>query len=152
MVAEDHADSKKNARKIYQIIRHRLLTTTSSHNLLPVIYVLDSVLKNVKGHYIALVQEDAVNWMPEIYDKLNDDVQQRSKLQKVWRTWNEFKLFDEASWKAMGRCFSADTAGNRKIGLVTTTTTRGMPAVAGISRTVRIRLFFFLNCWHNAHE
>ena len=119
IIAGDHADSKSSAQAIYMIIRKRLLST-SRDNMLPLVYVLDSILKNVKGFYVDLAQDDAASWMPTVHDKLQDN--QRAKLKKVWQTWNEFNLFSTDAWKAMGNCFSQ---------------TSGKSSAAGIPRSVR---------------
>jgi hypothetical protein len=126
MVAEDHADSALSAKALYEIIRERMLHT-STENMLPLVYVLDSILKNAKGHYITVVEKDAANWMPVVYKRLPDP--QRAKLEKVWRTWNEFKVFNPESWKSMGACFDSRLS-DKAIGSSTA-------KVAGISRTVR---------------
>ena len=96
--------------------------------MLPLVYVLDSILKNVKGFYIDMVQEDAAEWMPKVYEKLQDA--QRAKLKKVWETWDKFSLFSSDAWKNMGRCFDNQSSGK---GLVGTS----LSTVAGIARTVR---------------
>jgi pre-mRNA cleavage complex 2 protein Pcf11 len=133
MVAEDHADSKSSAKAVYKAIRQKLLTT-SRENMLPLVYVLDSILKNAKGAYIAIVEDDAASWIPIVYRKLQDD--QRAKLQKVWKTWDECNIFSPARWKEMGSCFDERTTGSDK------TIGSSAAKVAGISRTVRIYTFF----------
>ena len=87
MIAEDYKDSVPSATKLYAILRHRLLSCKGSEKL-PVIYVLDSVLKNCRGAYVSIVEQDAASWMAVVYNQL--DAPQQVKLQKVWRTWNEF--------------------------------------------------------------
>jgi pre-mRNA cleavage complex 2 protein Pcf11 len=127
MVAEDHADTKASAKAIYDIIRKRIMST-SRDNLLPLVYVLDSILKNVKGKFIDVVEFDVANWMPVVYRQLQKP--QRAKLQKMWRSWNAFKIFSADSWKAMGECFDDEGSSTKSTN------------VAGITRTVS-RL---LNC------
>jgi CID domain len=133
MIAEDYKDSVKSATKLYEILRTRLLTSTSPLEKLPVIYVLDSILKNCKGAFISIVEADAVTWMAKVYQAI--DVVQRAKLQRVWRTWNDFHLFDANAWKTMGRCFT-ETNALAVAGLTSTTSAPGLlyPPVAGISR------------------
>ena len=135
IIAGDHADSKSSAAAIYRIIRERLLST-SRDNMLPLVYVLDSILKNVKGFYIDMVQEDAAEWMPKVYEKLQDT--QRAKLKKVWETWDKFSLFSSDAWRNMGRCFDNQSSGK---GLVGT----NLSTVAGIARTVRREMFCTLH-------
>jgi pre-mRNA cleavage complex 2 protein Pcf11 len=125
MVAEDHSDSKVGATALYQVIRHRLLKSPRE-KLLPLVYVVDSIVKNAKGHYVSLVEEDAANWIPTVYELLQEP--QKQKLQKVWKTWNDVKLFSPDSLKAMGRCFDEKVSGKA----LSSSTAQ----VAGISRTV----------------
>jgi CID domain len=133
MVAEDFSDREGSTKKIYKAIQDRLLTCESSSYVLPVMYALDSILKNNHKQqpqiFRSLVEQDAADWMPKLHKRL--DVNQRLKLQKVWKTWyNEtFRLFDETTWKTMGQCFTA-------IQVETTMTT-----VSGIARTVRSYVF-----------
>jgi pre-mRNA cleavage complex 2 protein Pcf11 len=124
MVAEDHSDSKVGARALYQVIRQRLLKSPRE-TLLPLVYVVDSILKNAKGHYVTVVEEDAANWIPTVYERLQEP--QKIKLQKVWKTWNG--IFSPESLKAMGRCFDEKVSGKA----LSSSTAQ----VAGISRTVR---------------
>lgn len=125
MIAGDYAESKSSAGCVYQIIKERLLSTNRD-NMLPLVYLLDSILKNVRGFYIDLVQDDAVNWMPKVYHKLQDA--QQAKLKKVWNTWEEFNIFSTEAWKAMGSCF--DNQGGSIL-------SSAVSDVAGIARTVR---------------
>lgn len=126
MVAEDHADSKASAKAIYEVIKQRLLKTHPD-NMLPLVYVLDSILKNVKGAYIPIVEADAETWLSTVHRQLAEP--QKQKLQKVWRTWLDCQLFSPASLKIMGRSFD-ERASEQVTGAVS--------KVAGISRTVNI--------------
>lgn len=130
MVAEDYSDHEGSAKKIYKAICDRLLTCESPSYVLPVMYVLDSILKNNNPKqqpqiFRTLVEQDAADWMPKLHRRL--DANQKQKLQKVWKTWynDTFRLFEETTWKTMGQCFTASPA--------ETTAT----SVSGIARTVR---------------
>jgi CID domain len=131
MVAEDFADSEDSSQKIYRAIRDRLLTCESSSYVLPVMYVLDSILKN-NNHkqqpqiFRTLVEQEAAEWMPKLHKRL--DTNQKQKLQKVWRTWynDTFRLFEETTWKTMGQCFTDSPP-----------ETTATSTVFGIARTVR---------------
>lgn len=136
MVAEGFADSKKSAKVLYDVVCKRLLNT-SSDNILPLVYVLDSILKNVKGCYVKIIEDDAAEWLPVVHRKLADQ-ESRQKLQKVWKLWGTFNIFDPEKWKAMGRCFDDEMAANG-------TTEFSGSNVAGINRTVRTILIFFKN-------
>eukprot|EP00980_Cylindrotheca_fusiformis_P018602 scaffold6162_cov154-Cylindrotheca_fusiformis.AAC.12 len=105
MVAEDHADSEMNAAAIYNVIRKPLVNPNiSSEYKLPLVYVIDSILKNVKGKYIPVIEKDAKSWLPIVYQALPED--KRMKLRKVWNLWRESGVFEESKWKEMGSCFS----------------------------------------------
>eukprot|EP00977_Amphora_coffeiformis_P029433 scaffold40691_cov191-Amphora_coffeaeformis.AAC.1 len=124
MVAEDYSDSMVGATAIYQVIRDRLLKAPRD-KLLPLVYAVDSIIKNAKGHYIAIVENDAENWIPSVYTQLQDV--QKAKFQKMWKTWNDARIFSPENLKAMGRCFDDNTSGNS----LSSSTSQ----VAGINRT-----------------
>lgn len=102
MVAEDHANSAKAAAAIYRCIQQPLLKGPRESKL-PLVYVIDSILKNVKGKFTIIIQNDAKNWMPLVYTQINQD--QKAKLKKTWNSWNQFNIFDEGPWREMGACF-----------------------------------------------
>ena len=108
MVAEDHADSSRNAEAIYNIIRDSLVSTNVHYDRkLPLVYLIDSILKNVKGYFIKIIENDAANWFPVVYRALPQE--KRAKLEKVWNLWNtgpSAGLFAKDKWEEMGRCFS----------------------------------------------
>lgn len=66
---------------------------------------IDSILKNAKGQYIPIIEEDAKFWMPILYDKLAPG-RPRDTLERVWKIWRDVGIFSESSWKQMGSCFS----------------------------------------------
>ena len=113
MVAEDHAESKTNAGAIYKLIREPLISkAVPAARKLPLVYVVDSILKNVKGKYIPVIEQDANTWLPIVFQELPDD--QRVKLKKVYDLWKDVGIFSEVSWRQMGASFSglaADTMG-----------------------------------------
>jgi pre-mRNA cleavage complex 2 protein Pcf11 len=109
MVAEDHADSRHNAGAIYQVIRQPLVSkSVPGDRKLPLVYVIDSILKNVKGKFIPVIENDAKNWLPVVHQKLSED--KRTKLKKVWNLWKDAGVFSEDSWKEMGSCFDGSSA------------------------------------------
>jgi len=109
MVAEDYADSSRNAAAIYGIIREPLISTdVHSDRKLPLVYLVDSILYNVKGQFIPLVEKDAVNWLPMVYHVLPQD--NRAKLEKIWNLWNSRKIFAQDRLEDMGSCFSSSGA------------------------------------------
>jgi len=113
MAAEDFVSSPTSAKTIYDCIRSRLVDQTtpgisSPDRKLPLVYVLDSLLKNVKGVYVNIITDDASNWMPIVYDmfdKANKE-NEMARLKKVWNTWrNQGAIQDEAKWRLIGQCF-----------------------------------------------
>lgn len=139
MIAEDYADQPREAQQLYDIVTNRL-QSASHDKVLPVIYVLDSILKNAKGYYLTMVESDAVHWMPTVYSRLARVPSNQQKLQKVWSTWNEpFHLFDAEAWRAMGRCFTESNGGSSNsnvTGSTNLTSTSGSSGtVAGVART-----------------
>ena len=127
MVAEDYSDSLVGAKAIYQVIRDRLLKAPRE-KLLPLVYTVDSIIKNARGHYIAIVENDAENWIPSVYTQLQDA--QKDKFQRMWKTWNDARIFSPERLKSMGRCFDDKASGNS----LSSSTSQ----VAGINRTVRL--------------
>ena len=109
MIAEDYSVSfPKSSSSIYNAIRDLLLSNDVKPDCkLPLVYVIDSILKNVKGLYILIMQPDIQQWMEPVYQMLNGNDLARTKLRKVWNTWNECKIFPEEEWKNMGKCFLA---------------------------------------------
>jgi pre-mRNA cleavage complex 2 protein Pcf11 len=118
MVAEDHADSRQSSARLYDCIRKPLVSPSVSRDRkLPLVYVLDSILKNVKGNFIPIMEEDIKTWMPLVHTALAED--QRQKLKRVWTMWHEFHIFREDAWKEMGQCFlTAQTVATRAVCLV----------------------------------
>ena len=108
MIAEDYSISfPKSCSCIYFAIRDLLLSKDVKPDCkLPLVYVIDSILKNVKGLYIVIMQEDIQKWMGGVYMLLEGNELARTKLRRVWNTWNEFKIFSEDDWKSMGKCFT----------------------------------------------
>ena len=116
MAAEDFASSHKSATTIYKCILSRLIDTkttpgggiSSPNRKLPLVYVLDSLLKNVGGVYIDIIQDDAANWMRIVYDifDTNKKEDEKARLKKVWNTWKEFGVIkDIDKWIEIGQCF-----------------------------------------------
>lgn len=106
MVADDHAESRQNAAAIYNVIRELLISPkVPGDRKLPLVYVVDSILKNVKGMYVPVIEADASSWLPVVYQSLTEE--KRAKLKKVYNLWKNAGVFSEASWKKMGASFTA---------------------------------------------
>lgn len=113
MVADDFSSSVESASTIYFSIHDLLVDRTSPgisnpDRKLPLVYVIDSLLKNVKGVYSDIICDDAANWMSTVYDifdkaKMDDET---ARLREIWNTWRELDLIkDEAKWREIGKCF-----------------------------------------------
>jgi len=111
MVAEDHAGSSRNAKALYNIILESLVSAdVNCDRKLPLVYVVDSILKNVKGQFISIVEQDASNWLPVVYNVLPEE--KRVKLEKVWKLWKNTDVFAKDKWEEMGKCFSGTASKN----------------------------------------
>lgn len=141
MVAEDHADSRHNAGAIYKCIRDPLVSKkVPSDRKLPLVYVVDSILKNVKGKFVPIIEKDVKNWMPVVYQSLAED--KRAKLKKTWNLWKDSIGFSESSWKEMGACFdptqsSSPSSGDKSSSAVSNSALNANLDKAGIARAVR---------------
>ena len=71
---------------------------------IPLLMAIDSVLKNCKGYYTAMIEEDAKHWVPLLYDRLPSG-KPRETLERVWKIWRDAGIFPESSWKQIGSCF-----------------------------------------------
>ena len=109
MIAEDYSVSfPKSAEAVYGAIRDLLLSNAVAPACkVPLVYVIDSILKNVKGLYIDIMRKDIAQWMESVYKILTSSGNEnaRIKLRKVWNTWNEFRIFAPEDLKAIGKCF-----------------------------------------------
>jgi pre-mRNA cleavage complex 2 protein Pcf11 len=128
MVAEDHADSQKSAAAIYNVIRALLISpSVHSDRKLPLVYVLDSILKNVKGEFVSVIGPDVKEWLPVVYKAVPED--KKAKLKKVWNLWKEANVFAADEWEKMGRCFS-DSGANMSAGDAINNDTLGKADIA----------------------
>ena len=112
MIAEDYADSPKDASKICQLIRSRLMSTNvRDDHKLPLVYVVDSILKNVRGTYVTLMEEDILAWMPIVASALpeHDERRGRPKLKKVWMLWKDSGIFPLDVWQKLGQYFTSSS-------------------------------------------
>jgi pre-mRNA cleavage complex 2 protein Pcf11 len=124
MIAEDYSTNyPKSCLEIYNAIKSLLLAENGSCMKpgckLPLVYVVDSILKNAKGLYIDIMQDDFISAMDVNTDKDGDNKKtddndsdndnnnelSKKKLRKVWNTWDQFKIFPKETWKQIGQCF-----------------------------------------------
>lgn len=109
MVAEDNASDLRSASSLYNCIRELLISPTiHPERKLPLVYVIDSILKNVKQHFISLIEIDALTWIPVVYttlDKHPNTKAQKVKLRKVIQTWKDFQVFQLESVQKMITCY-----------------------------------------------
>lgn len=108
MIAEDYSICyPESCNNIYISIRDLLLSKDVKPDCkLPLVYVIDSILKNAKGLYVDIMRKDIQNWMGIVYQMLQGSELARVKLKRVWNTWNEFHIFSREDWEQMGKCFT----------------------------------------------
>ena len=148
MAAEDFSDSPTSASVIYDCIRTRLVDRatpgiSSADRKLPLVYVLDSLMKNVKGVYIQIIQDDAEKWMPIVYDILGEA--QKLKLKKVWKIWRDVGVLkDEEKWRRIGECFLKAEESSKQV------VVEDKSKAAGIGKNVSeliAYLLYLFQCW-----
>lgn len=134
MVAEDHGSSLKAASSLYNCIRTLLISPTiHPERKLPLVYAIDSILKNVKQQFIPLIETDALQWIPVVYSSLHKHVNtkaQKVKLKKVLQTWRDFKVFKAEAVHNMILCYEKADA-NAAIGKIDSAKTGGGANVDG---------------------
>ncbi len=98
MIAED---SSEYAESIYACIRTRLLhPSTRSGEKLPLIYLLDSILNNVRGSaYTSVISGDIHLVFHSVLTSVNDET--KGKMRKVLGFWGERGIFDDRVVKKM---------------------------------------------------
>ena len=107
--ADDFSELPTSASKIYNCIKTRLLVKSSPGRLIPLVYVVDSLLKNVGGSYIDIILNDASEWMGSVHDTLqkSGDTSGVGGLKKVWNTWKDQGVVkNEETWRKIGECFT----------------------------------------------
>lgn len=66
---------------------------------LPLCYLIDSMLKNIGGVYIALFGENVVRWFPRAYEMV--DAKAQFSMARVLGTWEQTRLFPEESLRQL---------------------------------------------------
>lgn len=107
MVADDHASSKHAAKVLHDCIRSLLISPSVAYDRkLPLIYVLDSILKNVGKEYISIVEADAPTWIPLVHASFVKSAPALNlKLRKVLNTWKDFGIFKPEAVQRMIQSF-----------------------------------------------
>ena len=79
MIAEDYSISFPiSSNKIYNAIKEFLLSNSIMLECkLPLVYVMDSILKNAKGLYVEIMRKDH-QWMKEVYIMLSANEENKS--------------------------------------------------------------------------
>jgi hypothetical protein len=83
MLSEDYKDTK--APEIVKCIEQRL-HSVSSDKKLPILYLLDSICKNVGNIYIKLFTQNIVSTFCHVFEKVDEKT--RLSLYKLRQTWN----------------------------------------------------------------
>lgn len=120
MIAGDYAQDSRSSLLIYNCIRTRLISEDTPNDYkLPLVYLVDSILKNVGKEFLSISQNDVKNWIPAVYKSLSKiDPTLPSKLKRVINTWKDYNVFNKsnnnenknsaaAAVKEMLACFDA---------------------------------------------
>ena len=125
MIAEDYSKSyPKSSLEIYNVIKELLLSHSMKPGCkLPLVYVIDSILKNARGLFVDIMKDDFDNsnssnnsssnndndndnnWMQDVFQFLDNDEPSKQKLRIVWNTWEQFNIFPNQTWTNIGKCF-----------------------------------------------
>eukprot|EP00816_Leptocylindrus_hargravesii_P002500 CAMPEP_0196805444 /NCGR_PEP_ID=MMETSP1362-20130617/5207_1 /TAXON_ID=163516 /ORGANISM="Leptocylindrus danicus, Strain CCMP1856" /LENGTH=551 /DNA_ID=CAMNT_0042178359 /DNA_START=79 /DNA_END=1731 /DNA_ORIENTATION=+ len=106
MIADDYQTIPTISKQLYGCMRAILVDQHREENpdiKLPLVYLLDSILKNVGGIFIDLAAKDAGIWMRKVFETVKDV--DKSRLRRVHGTWRDAALFSEDKLKQMARCF-----------------------------------------------
>ncbi|XP_054160515.1 polyadenylation and cleavage factor homolog 11-like [Oppia nitens] len=82
MLSEDYKDTK--APQIVSCIEHRL-HEVSNDKKLPILYLLDSIIKNVGNTYVNLFTQNIVSTFCDVFEKVDEKT--RLSLYKLRQTW-----------------------------------------------------------------
>jgi pre-mRNA cleavage complex 2 protein Pcf11 len=84
----------KFADRVVALIRKRIVSELIAERRLPYIYVMDSILKNIRGAYMVSFGDVAVEIISSTYDAAPAVI--KEKLVRLVRTWIDAKLFSTA--------------------------------------------------------
>jgi len=105
MIAEDNSDCSASASAYYNCIRD-LIITIPANRMLPLVYVVDSILKNVGGAFIRIIEMDVKHWFPVVHSALGiRQPELLAKLKKVFTTWKEASFFKPDTLQEISACF-----------------------------------------------
>jgi hypothetical protein len=97
MIAEDYAPLERSASELYNLIRDMLLNPkVAVGRKLPLIYVIDSILKNAKGQYVPIIERTASEWIDATYKMIKHNVGERDKLRRIFYSWRDAGIFQTA--------------------------------------------------------
>ncbi|KAL6259064.1 hypothetical protein P5V15_008985 [Pogonomyrmex californicus] len=83
MLAEDNIE---HAPAIVQAVETHLQKVRSDIKL-PVLYLIDSIVKNVNGNYLNLFTQNIVNTFCDVFEKVDENT--RASMWKLRQTWND---------------------------------------------------------------
>ncbi|RLU16293.1 hypothetical protein DMN91_012053 [Ooceraea biroi] len=83
MLAEDNIE---HASAIVQAVETHLQKVRSDIKL-PVLYLIDSIVKNVNGDYLNLFTQNIVNTFCGVFEKVDENT--RASMWKLRQTWND---------------------------------------------------------------
>jgi hypothetical protein len=111
MIAEDYAPLERSASELYNLIRDMLLNPkVAAGRKLPLIYVIDSILKNAKGQYVPIIERTASEWINATCKVLKNNEGERDKFRRIFYSWRDAGIFQTVPMELMLDAFeSADT-------------------------------------------
>jgi hypothetical protein len=108
MIAEDYAPLERSASELYNLIREMLLNPkVAAGRKLPLIYVIDSILKNAKGQYVPIIESTASEWIYVICKVMKRKEEERNKLRKVLYSWRDADIFQPVTMGLLIDAFEA---------------------------------------------
>ena len=111
MIADDYQTIPTIAKQLYGCMRAMLVDQHQAQNpdiKLPLVYLLDSIFKNVGGIFIGLASKDANIWVRKVFETVKNA--DKTRLRRVHSTWRDAALFTEDKLKVMARCFEEEDA------------------------------------------
>lgn len=107
MLAEDYADDREGAEEFYKIVRSRILSAdTANACKLPLVYLVDSILNNAKGEFMAVVEDTISRVFLSVYIKIAEA--HKKKLKRLLGIWKDNERFSGETIATMeGFCSSS---------------------------------------------
>ena len=87
-------DNLKYAWIVVMCIEDRIKKSVNPDELLPMLYLIDNICKNIGGPYNDLFEKDIISMFTFVF-LANRDAEVRKRLYKLRDTWGKYKVFTE---------------------------------------------------------